>query len=152
MLETYYMWKKYPSVNYRNDKDYIGNELRTSGVYIVSLQTDLGNLHNNNNYNSKFKYPHVIRGNNSNQLTEHIKIILSHESETMISSNNEGYFGKYAQYILTTDSQDIINNNSPHEEREQIDKYKRSVCSIDYKYAVNYNKHIRGGDTCSIFY
>ena len=42
-------------------------------------------------------------------------------------------------------------NNSPYGDVEQINKYKCIVCNINYKNALNYNKHIRD-DTCSIFH
>ena len=32
--ETYYNWKRYASINYLNDKDYIDNELHTIDIYI----------------------------------------------------------------------------------------------------------------------
>ena len=53
---------KYASVNYLGDKDYIDNKLRTLDVYITSLEIDLANLRIDNNYNSKSKSLHSIRG------------------------------------------------------------------------------------------
>ena len=46
----------------------------------------------------------------------------------------------------------MIKNNSPSGGNEQINKYKCAVCNIDYKNALNYNRHIRDGETRSIFY
>ena len=143
---------KYDSVNYLNGKDYIDNELRTLDVYITSLQTELRNLHTDNKYNSKSKYLHSIRRNNPKQLTERIKNILSYDYEANISSNDDEYFDKYIIYVLTTDSQDIIKNNYPQGNEEQINKYQCIVCNIDYRNPQNYNKHIRYDDTCSICY
>ena len=151
-LETYYKWKGYVSINYLNDEDYIDNELHTLDSYVASLQTDLRKTHKDNNYNTKFKYLHAIRGCSSKQLTEHIKTILIHDNETKISSNNNEYFDKYLQYVLTTESQDKTKNNSTYDDHENIDKYKCVICNIDYKNALNYNKHIRDDDTCSIYY
>ena len=90
------------------------------------------NYLNGNNYNSKFKYLHSLRGNNSKQLTERVKIIPIRESEAKISSNNKEYLSKYVQYILTTDTPDVT-NNSPNEENEHIDRYKCVLCNMDYK-------------------
>ena len=109
--ETYYKWESDDSINYLNNKDYIGNELHTIDSYIASLQTDLRIVHKDNNYNTKFKYLHIIRGSSSKQLVEAIKTILSHNIETEISPNNNEYFNKYLQYVLTTDSQDTTKNN-----------------------------------------
>ena len=54
---------KCASVNYRDDKEYMGNLLRTLDVYITSPKLIWGRR-KDNNYNSKFKYPHAGRRNN----------------------------------------------------------------------------------------
>ena len=83
---------------------------------------------------------------------EHIKTILSYDNETKISPNNNEYFNKYLQYVLTKDTQYTTKNNSQQDDQEHIDKYKCVICNINYKNALNYNKHIRDDDTCSIYY
>ena len=42
-LKTYFKWKRYDTVNYLNDKEYIGQELSTLGSYIISDRNDLKN-------------------------------------------------------------------------------------------------------------
>ena len=107
MLKTYYKWRRCASINYLNDKDYIDNELHTVDSYTASLQTDLRNKNKDNNYNSKFKYLHSIRGGNSKQLLEHIETILSNESEIKYHQSIMNILKIHTVCILTTDSRDI---------------------------------------------
>ena len=131
-LRTYYKWKRYVSINYLNNKEYIDNELHTVDIYIASPQMDLRKTHKENNRNTKFKYLHALRRNSQKQLTNHIKTILIYGTETKISSHNTEQFNNYLQYVLTTDSNDLTKTSSSHEE-EHIDKYKCKICNIDYK-------------------
>ena len=111
-LKTYYRWERYISINYPNDKDYIDNELHTLDSCIASLQTDHSNTHRDNNYNTKFKYLHIIRGNNSKQLMGRIKTILSYDNET-----------KYPQITLNTS----INIYNTHLQRNLMILQKRPI-------------------------
>ena len=85
-------------------------------------------------------------------MIEHVKTILNYDKVTKISSLNKEHFNKYLQYILTTDSSDLNKHNSLKEDEENIDKYTCTICNIDYKNALRYNKHIRDDDICSIYY
>ena len=77
--------------------------------------------------------------------------VLSYECEINISPSKNEYIDKYLQYVLSPDSQDIVKNNYPRWNEEQINKYQCVLRNIDYKNPLNFNKNIRDGDTC-IFY
>ena len=109
-------------------------------------------MRKDNSYNSRSKYLHSIRGNNTKQLTEHIKNIINCESETSIATDNDEYFDKYLQYIITTESHDAKEYDDSSNNEEQINKYRCVVYNINYKNALNCNKHIGDDDTCSIYH
>ena len=85
-------------------------------------------------------------------MIEHVKTTLSYNKETKISPRNKEYFIKYLQYILTTDSSDLKKRKSTGEDEANIGKYTCTICNIDYKNALRYNKHIRDDDIGSIYY
>ena len=56
------------------------------------------------------------------------------------------------QYIIATESHGNKENDDSSNNEEHVNKYKCIVCDINYKNALNYNKHIRDDDACSIFH
>ena len=137
------------SINYLNDTQYINDELETLDIYVIEIQNDLRLLHQNNCFDSKFKYITYLRNKSKKQIMPYIKKFLEYNPENKSHARNKEDFEYFLDFAKTTfDYQNETTNLT------KVDNtlLKCIICNMEFNTTKLYNDHIRNDNDCSIYH